>query len=84
MGGKTVGFHISGSKQWKVPQTFIQIIAGKDKNDGTTQTLNHSGKWNKLICRTLVQKVHLIPKTIAKELVKELEGSGTKYMNIHH
>lgn len=45
--------------------------------------LNHSGRRHKLTVRdeqTLVCKVHLSPKTITEELVKEFEASGTLYI----
>ena len=70
-------------KRLKVPRSDVQTIEHKYKHHGTTQPSYHSGRRPVLSPRdehTLVRKVQINPRTTAKELVKMLEETGTKYL----
>ena len=69
------------SKHLKVPRSSVQTIVRKYKHHGTTQPSYRSGRRRVLSPRdecTLVWKVHINPRTTAKDLVKMLEETSTK------
>ncbi|CDQ71071.1 unnamed protein product [Oncorhynchus mykiss] len=69
------------SKRLKVPCSSVQTIERKYKHHGSTQPSYRSGRRRVLSPsdeRTLVRKVQINPRTIAKELVKMLVETGTK------
>ena len=84
---KIVDLHKSGSslgaisKCLKVPRLSVYTIVCKYKHHGTMQPSYRSGRRCVLSPRdecTLVRKVHINPRTTAKDLVKMLEETGTK------
>ena len=70
------------SKCLKVPRSPVQTVIRKYEHHGTMQPSYRSGRRRVLSpCdeRTLVRKVQINPRTTAKDLVKMLEESGTKF-----
>ena len=88
MGKSKVDLHKSGSslgaifKCLKVPRSSVQTLVHKYKHHGTTQPSYRSG-WRRVLSprdeHTFVRKVQINPTT-AKDLVKMLEETGTKYL----
>jgi len=83
-----VDLHMSGSslgaisKCLKVPRSSVQTIVRKYKHHGTTQASYRSGRRRVLSPRderSLVRKVQINPRTTAKDLVKMLEETSTKW-----
>ena len=71
------------SKCLKVPHSSVQTIVRKYKHHGTMQPSYRSGNRHVLSPRdecTLVRKVQINPRTTAKDRVKMLEETGTKYL----
>uniref|UniRef100_A0AAZ3QBE6 Sleeping Beauty transposase HTH domain-containing protein n=1 Tax=Oncorhynchus tshawytscha TaxID=74940 RepID=A0AAZ3QBE6_ONCTS len=86
---QVVDLHKSGSslgaisKRLKVPRSSVQTIVRKYKHCGTTQPSYRSVRRRVLSPRdepTLVRKVQINSRTTAKDLVKMLEETGTKYL----
>jgi transposase len=85
---ENVDLHKSGSslgaisKRLKVPRSSVETIVRKYKHHGTTQASYRSGRRRVLSPRderTLGRKVQIHPRTTAKDLVKMLEETGTKW-----
>ena len=71
------------SKRLKVPRSSVQTVAHKYKHHVTTQPSYRSGRRRVLSPRderTLVLKMQINPRITAKDLVKMLEETGTKYL----
>ena len=85
---ENVDLHKSGSslgaisKRLKVPRSSVETIVRKYKHHGMTQASYRSGRRRVLSPRderTLGRKVQIHPRTTAKDLVKMLEETGTKW-----
>ena len=78
MSGSSLG---AISKCLKISRSSVQTIVRKYKHHGTKQPSYRSGRRRVLSPRderTLVRKVQINPRTIAKDLMKLLEETGTK------